>query len=204
MCEAKRQVGSTYRHLPLSNPGGRTKSNDERSRERTTPQTSLLPAPANNRLKSHPWPPSDVAGSDTLRAVYLVPRYTHQIDIHLVDVDGYFADRLSRVRVKEHALVRLDDLADLIQRLNDAGLIVHRHDRYEGCGRLYGGFEHFQVDDPILLYGQVGDLEALLGQLPTRIENAFVLGLDGDDVVLPLLVEVGDAFYGHVVGFGRP
>ena len=45
-----------------------------------------------------------------------------------------------------------------------------------------GRLEQLQVDQTILLDGEVGNFEALVLQDSARVENALVLGLSGDAV----------------------
>ena len=62
--------------------------------------------------------------------------------------------------------------------------------------------ELVQVDQAVRLHRQVGDLEALELQVAAAVEHALVLGDAGDDVVLLVLVEAGDALDRQVVRFG--
>lgn len=95
-------------------------------------------------------------------------------------------------------------LPDLLERLHDADLVVDRHDGHEGGLRRHGLGQHVEVDQPVLLHGQVGHLEPLLLQEAARVQHALVLGLRGDDVVLLLAVEVGHALDGHVIALRGP
>jgi hypothetical protein len=91
---------------------------------------------------------------------------------------------------------------NLGERLDDADLVVHRHDRHDH-GLVGDGVPQLvEVDQAVLLHRQVGDLEAVLLEVTAGIEHALVLGHRGDDVVLAVLVELGDAADREVVRFG--
>ena len=75
-----------------------------------------------NRALAH------VERSDTLGAVQFVRGEGQQIDAELLHIDGNFADRLHRVRMKVNIAVARE-AADLFQRLNRAQFVVRVHDR---------------------------------------------------------------------------
>ena len=63
-------------------------------------------------------------------------------------------------------------------------------------------FEIVEIDQAVLLHGQVGDAEAVLLQPLAGIEHRLVLGRLGDDVVALLAVHLGHALDGQVVALG--
>ena len=103
--------------------------------------------------------------------------------------------------MEEGALLAAD-LADLGQRLDDADFVVHRHDRDDDGVVGDRGTQDVEIDQAVLLHRQVGDGKALLLEVTAGIEHALVLGHGGDDVVAPVLVEVGHALDRQVVRFG--
>lgn len=50
---------------------------------------------------------------------------------------------------------------------------------------------YLQVQQSVLLDRQVSNVESFRFQNPTRVEDAFMFGLSGDDVILFGLVESG-------------
>ena len=64
---------------------------------------------------------------------------------------------------------------------------------------VIGRAQRVEIDQAVLLHRQVRDLEALLLEMAAGVEHALVLGHGGDDVVLAVLVELGDAADGEVV-----
>ena len=95
-----------------------------------------------------------------------MPGNAHEVDLHLVDVDGDLADGLGGVGVEED-FVLAAQLADLLHGLDDADLVVDHHDGDEG-GLLADGLLQVGHLDPALgVDRQVGDLEALGLQLAT-------------------------------------
>ena len=173
----------------------------ERRRQGARAEAALLATAHDQRLQPHARLAAHVERADALRAVDLVAGDAHQVDLHRLDVERDLAGGLGRVGVEEGLLLAAD-LADLGERLDDADLVVHRHDRDHhglvGDGRAQG----VEIDQAVLLHWQVGHLEALLLEMAAGVEHALVLGHGGDDVVLAVLVELGDAADREVVRLG--
>ena len=127
----------------------------------------------------------------------------HEVDAHLVHIDGDLADRLRSVRVEED-LFGPAELANLLNRLHDTNLVVDRHDTDERRLGAHRRLELRHVDKTITLDRQVRDREALVLQMPAAVKHALVLSLACDDVVLlsGALEEAGDALDAHVVALG--
>ena len=126
----------------------------------------------------------------------------HAIDFHVVNVDGHFAYHLCAVTMEKY-FARAAHLADLLQRLHDADLVVDSHDGDQASVRPERRFKVLQIDEPVSFHGKVGYLKALGLQLPARVKDALVLCLRGNDVALPIPVKPRDAFDCHVVGLCR-
>lgn len=133
-----------------------------------------------------------------------MPRNGHEIDIHLVNVDGNLADGLRGVGVEENFLAAAQ-LANLVHRLHNADLVVDCHDGNERRLRPDGLLQVFHADEAIGLDWQVGDIETFILQVAARVEHALMLGLAGNDVVLlaVALEEARHALNGHVVALRR-
>ena len=185
-------------HLLHGDLGRLAQADAERRRQGARAEATLLPAAHDQRHQAHARLAADVERADALGPVDLVARDAHQVDVHRLDVERDLAGGLGRVGVEEGLLLAAD-LADLGQRLDDADLVVHRHDRDHhrlvGDGRA----QRLEIDQAVLLHRQVRHLEALLLEMAAGIEHALVLGHGGDDVVPAVLVELGDAADGEVV-----
>jgi hypothetical protein len=127
----------------------------------------------------------------------------HEPNPHPVDIDGDLPERLCGVGVEWHALV-LADAPNLLERLDDADLVVDGHDGDERRVGADGFLELGEVDQAVGADREVGDLEAFLLEVPAGVEDALVLGLGGDDVAAAVAVEAGDALDGDVVALGGP
>lgn len=127
------------------------------------------------RLQTDPRPPPDVSGSDSLGSVDLVTRHAKNVNVHLVDVNLYLTDGLSGIGVEEDASVLATDGANLLERLDDANLVVDGHDRNEGRIGSDRGLELLKRNETVLLDGKVGDVEAVLAEVSARVEDTFVL-----------------------------
>src|SRR4051794_28030363 len=172
-----------YLHLFLANSGCLTKANNKRWCNGATPQTSLLTTTRNDGVESDPWSSSHVAGTDTLGTVDLVTGDGHEVDVHLVDVEGDLADCLCAVGVEED-LLRSAELSDLLDGLHDTNLVVDSHDGDKHGFRPHGSLQLLHVDSAVGLDGKVCDLVTLVLQVTATVEDALVLGLACDDVVL--------------------
>ena len=162
---------------------------------------ALVPATVDERRDPHAGLPAHVERAHALGAVDLVRRERHQVGLARVDAEGNLAGALHRVDVEEGA-ARLHHLADLVHRLHHADLVVGEHHRHQDGVRLHRRLDHLGGDQPVGERLQVGHLAALLLEALAGVEHALVLGLHGDDVVALVLVEVGDALDGEVVGLG--
>jgi len=59
-----------------------------------------------------------------------------------------------------------------------------------------------EINQPILLHGQIGHAKAELLQMLAGVEHRLVFGGRGDDVVALLAIHLGHALDGEVVAFG--
>ena len=164
-------------------------------------QAAFLTAAADERLHADARAAPDVDGADTLGAVDLVPGDGEQVDLHVLDVDRDLTHGLRGVGVEEH-LVRAADLANLLQRLDDADLVVHRHHRHHRRLRTDRGAQLVEIDEAVGLDREVRHVPSLLLEVAARVQHALVVRLRRDDVGLAPLVKVAHALDGHVVGLG--
>src|SRR6516164_7519371 len=76
--------------------------------------------------------------------------------------------------------------ADLGERLDDPDLVVRSHDRHEERPLGDRRFEHSERYKAVRLNRQIGYHEAFTLERFTTFEHAFVLGLQGHDVIARL------------------
>ena len=126
---------------------------------------ALLAAAGNQRLEADARLAPHVEDADALWAVHLVARDTHEIDVHLVDIEGYLASGLSRIGVKESAALPAYG-ADLGERLDDADFVVHGHHRNDRRLVGYRVAQDVEVEDAVLLNRQIGNAVTLLLKMP--------------------------------------
>mmetsp|Transcript_36948 Transcript_36948/g.119180 ORF Transcript_36948/g.119180 Transcript_36948/m.119180 type:complete len:498 (-) Transcript_36948:48-1541(-) len=189
-------------HLLHSHLGGLAEADDDGRRQCTAAHAALLAPAVDDRAQADAGLAPDVEGADALGAVHLVGGDGHQGDVHLGHVDGDLADALGAVGVEEDAFV-LADLANLIDRLQHADLVVHVHDGDQSGVWADRLLQLLQVDEAIGAHGKVRHIPSVLHlQAAARGEHALVLRLCGDDVFLLSAVEGGDALDRHVVGLG--
>mmetsp|Transcript_5393 Transcript_5393/g.12712 ORF Transcript_5393/g.12712 Transcript_5393/m.12712 type:complete len:218 (-) Transcript_5393:26-679(-) len=96
------------------------------------------------------------------------------------------------------------NLSHLLERLHGPNLVVHVHDG-DKCGIITNRiFQVLQAHEAPFVHRKVGHTPALVNfEASAGRQDAFVLGLGGDNVLLPRpLVEVGHALDRHVVRLG--
>eukprot|EP00191_Tetraselmis_sp_GSL018_P001362 CAMPEP_0177596546 /NCGR_PEP_ID=MMETSP0419_2-20121207/11152_1 /TAXON_ID=582737 /ORGANISM="Tetraselmis sp., Strain GSL018" /LENGTH=381 /DNA_ID=CAMNT_0019088489 /DNA_START=305 /DNA_END=1451 /DNA_ORIENTATION=- len=186
-------------HLLLRDLAGGAEPDREGRGHRPRAQPTLLPAAAHLRLHADARAAAEVERPDALRAVDLVAADGHGVDLHRVDVERDLTNSLSGVGVEED-LLGAAEVADLLERLYDADLVVDGHDGDKGRVGPDGLLELLDVDATVRLDGQVGDLPAALLEVAARVEDALVVSLCGDYVVLLLPIEARNPLHGEVVG----
>ena len=95
-----------------------------------------------------------------------MPAEAHEVDVGLFHVERDLAERLRGVGVEVDPAVLFHQLADLLQRLDDARLVVHGHDGHED--RLLWpdrGLECREGDEAVLLHREVGNFEPFFREL---------------------------------------
>jgi len=165
---------NTHSHLDLCYPGSFTDSNREGSRQRAAAQASFLTTAAQDGLQPDPRTPPDVRSANTLGSIDFVTGDTHQVDVHLIDIKGDLPHRLSGIGMKVYPAVLAYDGTDLLDWLDDASLVIHRHDRNQRSVGANGSFELLKINNAVLLDPKIGNIETLLLQLSARIEDTLV------------------------------
>ena len=141
---------------------------------------------------------ADVEGADALGAVELVARDGGEVQLPLLDVHLDLAGSLRYIRVEEDLGLPADG-ADLLHGLDHANFVVHSHDRAQDGVGADRCLELGQVDQTVGFHGKVCYVEALLLQHSATVQNAFVLGLSGDQMLLLRFVKVSNSFYSHII-----
>ena len=176
-------------HLFLRERGRLAEADDQRHRERARTHAALVTATVDDRIDADARLAAHPQRTDALGAVHLVRRDRDEVGLRRFDVERNLAGALHGVDVEQRLRVlRLDRRADRVDVLDDADLVVREHDADDD--RLVGhrGRHHLGRDDAVLLRGEVRDLAAFALEALARVDDALVLGLDGDDVVALLLV----------------
>jgi hypothetical protein len=123
-------------------------------------------------------------GPDALRSVELVARYRERRDRDLPNVESRPARGLHSVGVQGDAPLGAD-LRELAYGLHGADLVVRPDHRGESGIRAQGALELCRVDEPVRIYPDPRDLEALRFQAPRGLADGGVL--DARDHHVPLL-----------------
>ena len=163
------------------------------------PAAFLLAAPVEQRADTGAL--AQVHEPDALGAVELVGAHGEHVDSQFVHVERQLACRLHGIDVEEHAGFA-GDLAYLGDGLDGAHLVVGVHDRHQdgvGPDRLA---HVFGIDEPAAVHWDTRDLVAALLQVLHAFEHSVVLDGGGDEMAPLLLLRVGGAQDGPVVGLG--
>ena len=168
------------------------------------PHAAFVPTTVDDRGESHPRTSGPhVEGATAFGTVDLMGAQGQQVDAVLPDIHRDFSHPLGRVAVKEHAPV-FGNPADLPNRMQGADFVVGGHDG-DQHGFVGDGVGHvIRADHAVLINRQIGDLGlARPFQGLTRVEHRLVFGHTRDDVVALVLIELGHALDGQIVGLCR-
>ena len=143
-----------------------------------------------------------VERADALGPVHFVRGQRQQIDAHGLDVERNLTDALGRVSVKQNIFL-FRQPADLFNRVDRADLVVRRHERDKN--RLVGQrfFELLHIDQTVRANRQIGYVKAMLLQNFAAVQDRFMLGHTGDDVIAFVPISIGNAFDRQIVRLRR-
>ena len=161
----------------------------------------LLPAAFGERLDRDAAAHDERAGA--FRPAELVRRDRHQLRRLRRAVDGEPGHRLHRIGVQDRLRSPLaQELADRVERLDRADLVVHEHDRHDDRAVVERVGERGEIDDAVAAGRDPSNAEALALQTVTRREDRLVLEGDRDHTVTATGRSGGScrALDGQVVG----
>ena len=190
------------RHLQLRDPERLAHADDLVRGQRAGAHAALVAAAVHLGLDAHARLAPHEERAHALRAVGLVRRERHQVDLERAEVERDLAGGLRRVDVEDDA-ARAADLADRRDVLHDADFVVDGHHRHDDRVRPQRLLERREVEQAVRQHVEIGDREALALQLAHRVERGLVLGAHGDEVLALVLVEVRGALQREVDRFRR-
>src|SRR5690606_32381257 len=162
---------------------------------------ALMAATVHGGFQAHARLAADVQRADTFRAVGLVRREGHQVDLELLQVDLDLAGRLGGIDVEQHTAGagQLTDGGDVV---DGADLVVDVHDRDQDGVVAQRRLEHGRGDDAVVDVLEVSDIDALALVLASGVQDRLVYDLGGVDVLALGEIEVRDTLDALVVGLG--
>ena len=107
-------------------------------------------------------------------------RKRHQISLDFPDIKRNAPGCLRGIGVKGRTRC-LHNGTQRGQVLNDADLIIHRHDGHQQGVFITSGAEHFGIKQPICANGQDDGFKPFLRQITHGFEDAFMFGRQRDD-----------------------
>jgi len=100
----------------------------------------------------------------------------------------------------EERLVSSTNLANLLKRLHYSNLVVHMNDRANEGVRSHSFFNVLWINQTgRKLNWKISDLKAHVFKSPATVQNALVVDLSRDDVLLLVSVEQGSSLQAQVV-----
>ena len=128
--------------------------------------------------------------------------HAQQVDIHLLNVYRHMAGCLNSVGM-EGDLSCAAELADLLDGLNCADLVICKHDGHKSGILANGRLKILKADNAVLVDIQQSYLKALFFKLFERMQNRVVLKLCGYKVLLALeSADLCHGNYGLVIRLG--
>ena len=125
---------------------------------------------------------TNIHGADTLGSVHLVAADGKQVAADLTNVEGHLAGGLDGIDVEEGSGFG-GELGDGFNGLEDAGLIVGKHDGDEARRGSEGGADGVGRDEAAGRGVNEGDLDAAFSETARGMEDGGVLNGGGDEVV---------------------
>ena len=106
--------------------------NDKGDGEGARTETPFLPAAEGNGCEGGVFVAATAQnqGADALRGVNLVAADTDEIEARVLEIRDSFAKTLRGIHMEKRCMFA-KSLGDVVQRLDDAGLVVHMHHGYE-------------------------------------------------------------------------
>ena len=142
----------------------------------------------------------NVKHPDAFRAVELVSAQAKKVNLRSAKLEWDLADRLHSIRVKETAFFP-NEICDLVDGKDHAGLVVCPHDRYHGSVRADSPLEFTQVELALGIDTEPCDLVTALGEHLASFQRGAVFDPCGDDV-LPVAIHLQSAMQRSVGGLG--
>ncbi len=112
-----------------------------------------------------------------------------QLHAEILDIDGHPTSGGKGIGVERNAFGR-GDLGDFLDWLNGADVVVDQVNGDEGGLRRNRGGDVGGIDPPDDIDRDLGDFEAMLGQILDRVHDGGMLD-GGDDDVVALGTDVG-------------
>ena len=148
-------AGAFLGHLKACDLAGFSESDDAGNVQRTRPHAALVSAAIDDCRKLYARVlATHIQSANAFRAVSLVGREGHQVDFLLFQVDLYFAGRLSCVAMENDAFLAAQ-LANFLDRLDHANLIIDQHDRDQDSIRANRFFQLSDGNETIVLRLQI-------------------------------------------------
>src|SRR5579863_7243534 len=156
------------------------KTDDSGDVLRTRASRSLMTSPIKHWFEHGAL--THVECAHSLRRMHFVSRNRKQIASQTIHIDRHFSRRLYGVAVKIH--IRFGgDLANLLDWLQHAGLVVCHHDRDEPRLRTQSVADVFWIDQPSPIYANVSDFTSDRLEVFARVQHRMMFNGRTDHVV---------------------
>ena len=157
-----------------------------------------MPAAVHLRLEPDARLTSHIEGADAFRTVGFVRGQAHQIDWQGREIDIHTTSGLCAIDVKNDSAFTAQP-ADGFDVLDHTNFVVNEHDADQNRVGPDRRCQRIKIDQPVGLHIQVSDFKTLALKFAASVENSFVLGLDGNDVLAFGLIKVSGTLERKVV-----
>lgn len=148
------------------------------------PNPPLLASPGEHGRDFYPLSSlTNKESPDPFWSINFVPRNGGQIQAEGINVHGDFPETLCQIRVEENSPLSAD-CPDLPDPLSSWDFIVDQMNRGSNSSLCNGVSKELGIEDPISANRQVGNLESSGLQKSKAVQDAFVLDLGRDEMVL--------------------
>ena len=142
--------------------------------------------------------PSDVKTTDAFWTIHFMATDTHHVNFAFIYINWDFAYTLSSISMEKDFFISAN-LSHLINRLFDSNLIINMNNRREQSIRSNRLFKFLQINNSISLHRQICNIKSLIFKLATRIKNALMLNLCGNNMLFLFTIKRGRTLHSQIV-----
>ena len=162
-------------------------------------ETFFLSTTRNLRNKSHSWLTTNIEGSNTFWSINLMPRYTQQINIHIINIKRYLTKTLSCISM-EVSFVLSADFTYFLYWLNYTYFIVQMDYRAQKSVWTDCLLEVIEFDETsFFLDWEVCHIKSFVFKTSAGVQNTFMIYLCRNNVFSFVTIKLRNTFQTEVI-----